>query len=141
MIGDRHPLLVAAFAGALFGAGLLVSGMTIPAHVVGFLDPFHSWDPTLMFVMFGGVAFYAVAYRAIRARRTEPFFDVQFHLPTRSDIDRRLLIGAALFGVGWGLGGMCPGPGVVAAAAGNGSALWFVGAMIGGMVLKRLTAD
>ena len=139
MIRRHHPLLVAAFAGALFGAGLLVSGMTVPSRVIGFLDPLSGWDPTLLFVMAGGAGFYAVAYRAIMRRRTEPLFDRRFHLPTRADIDRRLALGAAIFGVGWGLAGICPGPGTVSAAAGSGSAAVFIAAMLGGIALHWMT--
>ena len=126
-------LLVAGLAGALFGAGLLVSGMTQPARIIGFLDVTGAWDPSLAFVMGSAVAVYAVAFRAIRRRRTAPWFDVQLHLPTRRDLDRPLIIGAALFGIGWGLGGLCPGPGIVAAAGGSFTALAFVAAMIAGM--------
>lgn len=126
---------LAALTGALFGAGLLVSGMTQPARVVGFLDVTRGWDPSLAFVMGGAVLVYAVAYRLIVKRRSGPWFQNVFNLPARRQIDRALVIGAALFGIGWGLGGLCPGPGLVAAAAGSGSAILFVLAMLLGMAI------
>jgi uncharacterized membrane protein YedE/YeeE len=130
------PTLLAALAGVLFGAGLLVSGMTQPAKVVGFLDVTRGWDPSLGFVMAGAVAVYALAFRRIR-RRATPWFDGAFHLPTRRDVDATLLAGAAIFGVGWGLGGLCPGPGLVAAAGGSTTAIAFVAAMLTGMLAHR----
>lgn len=132
--------VLAGFAGALFGAGLVVSGMTQPARIVGFLDPFAGWDPTLGFVMIGAVVVYAIAFRAIRGWRQQPWFDVRFHVPSRRDVDLPLVVGAAMFGVGWGLGGLCPGPGIVAAAAGNVSAIGFVGAMLVGMYAQHRLA-
>lgn len=135
----RRSLLVAALAGALFGAGLLVSGMTHPARVIGFLDPTGAWDPTLAFVMAGAIAVYAIAYRVIHRRCGEPWFDQRFHVPDRRTLDAKLVAGAALFGVGWGLGGLCPGPGIVAAASGSTSALVFVAAMLVGMLARDRT--
>jgi len=135
----RMSIVLAAASGALFGVGLLVSGMTQPAKVIGFLDVTSNWDPSLAFVMGGAVAVYAVLFR-LALRRSDPWFDVKFHLPTRSDIDVSLIAGSALFGIGWGLGGLCPGPGLVAAAGGSMPALAFVGAMIVGMLLQQRTA-
>lgn len=132
-------IVLAAVSGALFGVGLLVSGMTQPAKVIGFLDVTGSWDPSLAFVMGGAVAVYAVLFRLV-LRRSDPWFDVKFHLPTRSDIDVSLIVGSALFGIGWGLGGLCPGPALVAAAGGSMPALAFVGAMIVGMLLQQRMA-
>jgi uncharacterized membrane protein YedE/YeeE len=109
---------LATVAGLVFGVGLAVSGMTDPARVIGFLDPLRAWDPSLAFVVGGAIAAYAIAYRVI-LRRSDPWFDLRFHVPTRRDIDVQLVLGAALFGIGWGLGGLCPGPGIVAAASGN----------------------
>jgi uncharacterized protein len=129
----------AALAGALFGAGLVISGMTQPARIIGFLDPLGGWDPSLGFVMAGAVAVYAVAYAVIR-RRARPLFDAQFHVPVRGDIDAPLVAGVAVFGIGWGLGGLCPGPGIVAAAGGSTSALAFVLAMLAGMYLRHRLA-
>jgi uncharacterized membrane protein YedE/YeeE len=129
-------LVVAAITGALFGAGLLISGMTQPARVIGFLDVTRGWDPSLAFVMAGAVGVYALAWRGVRSRRG-PWFDGSFHLPARSRIDRPLIVGAALFGVGWGLAGVCPGPGIVSAAAGSSSAVVFVLAMLAGMLAQH----
>lgn len=130
-------IALAALAGALFGAGLLLGGMTDPAKVIGFLDVSRSWDPSLAFVMGGAVAVYAVVFRVVRRRRADPWFDVAFHLPTRRDVDVGLVAGAAIFGVGWGLGGLCPGPALVAAAAGSPTGLLFVGAMLAGMLAQH----
>lgn len=127
-------LVLAVASGALFGAGLLVSGMTLPERVRGFLDA-TAWDPSLGFVMGGAVLAYALLSRVIVRRRSEPWFDGVFYLPTRQDIDQPLLTGAAVFGIGWGLAGSCPGPGLVAAASGNVGALVFVAAMFSGMWL------
>jgi uncharacterized membrane protein YedE/YeeE len=131
------PIVLAALAGALFGAGLLVSGMTRPAKVIAFLDVSRGWDPSLLFVMAGAIGVYAVAFRRIRNGRMRPWFDVLFHLPDRRTLDRRLILGAALFGIGWGLAGICPGPGLVAAAGGSTAGLWFVVAMLAGMLIQH----
>lgn len=130
---------LAALAGALFGAGLLLSGMTRPDKVIGFLGVGSGWDPSLAFVMGGAVAVYALAFAWIRRARPEPWFDGVFHLPTRRDIDAPLVVGAAVFGLGWGLGGYCPGPGLVAAAGGSAGAATFVVAMLAGMLLQNRT--
>ncbi|HEU4732950.1 MAG TPA: DUF6691 family protein [Kofleriaceae bacterium] len=135
--GRVAALALAGVSGALFGAGLVIAGMTQPARIIGFLDPLTGWDPSLAFVMAGAVAVYAIAYAVIRRRHDRPWFEARFHVPTRADIDPPLIAGAAIFGVGWGLGGLCPGPGIVAAAAGNASAIAFVLAMITGMVLRH----
>lgn len=124
--------LGSAFAsGVLFALGLGVSGMTKPAKVIGFLDPLGAWDASLAFVMAGAIGVHLVAQRWI-TKRASPLFERRFHLPTRKDIDARLVLGAALFGLGWGLGGFCPGPGLVSAAGGGGSALVFVVGMTAG---------
>ncbi len=133
-------IVLAMLSGALFGAGLLVSGMTQPARVIGFLDVTRAWDPSLAFVMGGAVIVYAIALRWIRKHRRDPWFDLKFHLPTRRDIDPALVIGAALFGIGWGLGGLCPGPGLVAAAAGSVPAIAFIAAMLVGMYVQHRTS-
>jgi len=132
--------LFAALAGLVFGVGLIVSGMIVPAKVQGFLDFGGAWDPSLAFVMGGAVTVHFVAMRLIR-RRARPLFDRRFHLPTRKDIDKNLVVGAAVFGVGWGLGGFCPGPGLVSGASLLPSAGVFVVAMLAGMWLEaRLAA-
>ncbi len=101
--------LVALLCGLIFGAGLTVSGMTDPARVAGFLDLFGAWDPTLAFVMGGALAVAVPGFQWL-LRRPRPQLDERFHLPTRQGIDRDLWLGAALFGIGWGLSGFCPGP-------------------------------
>jgi hypothetical protein len=123
-------------SGALFGLGLIVAGMTKPEKVIGFLDFTGSWDPSLMFVMGGAVMVHFVLFRVVR-RLPTPVFDTKFHIPTRRDLDARLLIGAALFGIGWGLGGFCPGPGLVSLASGSLAPLVFVLAMTAGMLVQR----
>lgn len=130
-------LLIAALTGALFGAGLLVSGMTQPARVIGFLDVTGAWDPSLTFVMGGAILVNALAFWWIARRRAAPWFDGAFHLPTRQDVDLPLVAGAAIFGVGWGLVGYCPGPALVAAAAGSASGATFVAAMLVGMLVQH----
>ncbi len=129
------PNVAAAIAGAMFGVGLAVSGMTRPEKVIGFLDLGGAWDPSLAFVMLGAIAVHFVAYRLVR-RGGSPLFEGKFHVPTREDIDKRLVLGAAVFGVGWGLGGFCPGPGIVASAAGSPAAIAFVVAMTVGILIE-----
>lgn len=125
-------------AGLLFGAGLTISGMINPAKVIGFLDLAGAWDPSLAFVMLGGVAVTAVGYRTV-LRRGQPMFEPRFNLPTRNDIDPSLLLGAGLFGIGWGLGGYCPGPALAGLGFGIPETLVFVAAMLLGMVAARLS--
>jgi uncharacterized protein len=120
-------------AGLLFGVGLLVSGMTKPTKVIGFLDVAGAWDASLMFVMVGGIAVHLALYKFI-VRRPAPLLETEFHLPRQSDIDAKLVLGAAIFGVGWGLGGFCPGPGLTSAVRG-GTALVFAVTMAMGMGL------
>lgn len=131
--------LAAWMAGLVFGLGLGVSGMTRPAKVLGFLDVTGDWDPSLVLVMAGAIAVHAAFYRLVR-RRSRPLFDAHFHVPTRRDLDARLVGGAALFGVGWGLGGYCPGPALVSVVTGQTGPLVFVGAMLAGMALQREVA-
>lgn len=126
--------LVAFGSGVIFAVGLVISGMTQPSKVVGFLDFFGDWDPSLAFVMGGAVLVYALLFRPIIKRR-RPLFDPKFHLPTRSDLNWRLIVGGGLFGVGWGLAGYCPGPGITAMASFQSPAFIFVGAMTVGMLL------
>jgi uncharacterized protein len=124
----------ALFAGTLFGVGLAVSGMINPAKVVGFLDVAGGWDPTLAFVMGGALLVTIPAFRVI-LNRPRPILADGFDLPTKSTLDARLLGGAALFGVGWGLSGFCPGPAVAAVTTGLAPVFAFVAAMMAGMVL------
>ena len=113
--------------------------MVKPAKVIGFLDFTRHWDPSLAFVMAGAIAVHMTLYRLI-LKRGSPFYDLRFHIPTRKDIDLRLVAGAAVFGVGWGLGGFCPGPGIVAVGAGVLPALVFVAAMTAGMYLESFVS-
>jgi uncharacterized protein len=122
-------------AGLVFGLGLGLSGMTQPPKVIGFLDVFGAWDPSLMFVMIGAISVHFGLSRLIR-RRERPLLDGRFHLPTARDVDRKLVVGSAVFGVGWGLGGFCPGPAIVALGSGARSALVFVAAMALGMAVQ-----
>jgi len=119
--------------GFLFGIGLGIAGMTQPQKVIGFLD-IQNWDPTLIFVMIGAVGMHMLTYPLVRQRRS-PFLDTQWHVPTRKDITPRLLVGSALFGIGWGLGGYCPGPALTSLASGEVRTIAFVAAMFAGMWL------
>lgn len=119
-------------AGFLFGGGLALSGMTRPTKVLGFLDPFGRWDPSLMFVMMGAIGVHLFAYRLVR-KRPSPLLAREFSIPTRRDIDLKLVAGSAVFGVGWGLGGYCPGPGLVSLASATSSVFVFVSFMVAGM--------
>lgn len=119
--------------GLLFGVGLGIAGMTQPQKVIGFLDV-ANWDPTLLFVMMGAVGTHMVLYPIVRKRHT-PLLDTKWHVPTRNDITPRLLVGSALFGIGWGLGGYCPGPALTSIASGEPRTLAFVAAMFVGMWL------
>ncbi len=129
-------VLVAFVVGLVFALGLGVSGMTQPENVQGFLDIFGDWKPALLFVMVGAVTTHFLLYLQIK-RRSSPLFDVRFHLPTRRDIDPRLLVGSILFGVGWGLSGLCPGPALVSSMSGNRAVLTFLAAMVVGMLAFR----
>lgn len=129
--------LVAFGSGLLFAVGLAVGGMTQPKKIVDFLDFFGSWDPSLAFVMGGALLVNALAYLWTR-QRSEPFAAGEFYIPQRSDLDWKLIGGAAFFGVGWGFGGYCPGPGVVAAASAKAPALGFIGGLIGGVALYQV---
>ncbi|QIN81797.1 YeeE/YedE family protein [Rubrobacter tropicus] len=125
----------ALVSGAIFGLGLAVSGMMNPAKVIGFLDVAGDWDPTLAFVMGGALLVTVPAFRLILGRG-RPVFDRSFALPDRTAVDGRLISGAALFGVGWGMVGFCPGPAVAALATGLTPVLVFVAAMVAGMALQ-----
>ena len=127
-------------SGTLFGAGLTLSGMTDPARVRSFLDVFGKWDPTLAFVMGGAVLVMAVAWR-IRARMAKPLFGEKFSLPDRGDFDPQLLAGSALFGIGWGIAGLCPGPAVASLALSPISVLPFLAAMLAGMAVHSVLPE
>lgn len=134
-----REILAGLACGVLFGVGLALSQMINPAKVLGFLDVAGNWDPSLALVLIGAVAVTALAFRAIR-RRPRPLFTARFHLPTRKDVDARLVAGAAVFGIGWGLVGFCPGPALAALALGFWQPAVFVAAMLAGMALYRFTA-
>ena len=129
--------LGAFLAGLVFGIGLIVSGMTDPSKVIGFLDLAGRWDPSLAFVMVGAILVGAVGY-AVARKRTVAFLGGAMHLHTARNIDRRLVLGSVVFGAGWGLAGFCPGPAVVALGAGQDKAVVFVIAMLAGMALFEL---
>ena len=138
MSAARH-LIPAVTAGTLFGAGLAISGMTDPQRVRGFLDLFGQWDPTLAFVMGAAVIVMAIAWR-LRKRLGHPLFAEKFVLPGRSDLDARLILGSSLFGVGWGIAGLCPGPAIASLTLAPGPVLPFIAAMLTGMAIHRLLA-
>ena len=132
--------IVAVVTGLLFGAGLAASGMTNPEKVQGFLDLTGVWDPSLIFVMGGAVVVTLISFRFI-LKLSRPVFSEQFHMPSSTSIDTRLIIGAALFGIGWGLVGYCPGPALAAIAYLNSDVMiflvaMFVGAFLGQELLK-----
>ena len=123
--------------GLLFGVGLLISGMTDPGKVLGFLDLFGAWDPSLALVMGGAIVVGFFAF-AVAKKRSVSFFGGAMHLPTTETIDKRLLIGTVLFGAGWALAGFCPGPALLSFASGEAKAACFVVAMIAGMALSKM---
>ncbi|WP_244546581.1 YeeE/YedE family protein [Bosea sp. OK403] len=133
-------VLVALLAGAVFGLGLSLSGMLDPARVRGFLDVAGAWDPSLAFVLGGAVAV-ASAAMLLRRHLRRPAFDAEFHLPATTPIDTRLILGSAIFGAGWGMAGLCPGPALAALSLGLAPVALFVTAMLAGMVIHdRLAA-
>ena len=125
-------LIASLLAGLVFGLGLIVSGMADPAKVLGFLDLAGPWDPSLALVMVGAISVAAIAF-AVARKRTVSLLGAAMKLPTARDIDRRLVVGSLLFGVGWGIAGFCPGPALVALGAGEVKALVFVVAMLAGI--------
>lgn len=133
-------LLGPFLSGLLFAVGLGIARMTQPAKIIGFLDIAGSWDPSLAFVMGGAIAVYAPLSRII-VRRARPLFADGFVLPTRRDLDPKLIAGAAMFGVGWGLAGFCPGPAIVAVLSGSPAVLAFVVSMLAGMAAFEATAS
>lgn len=127
-------VLAALLSGTVFGAGLAWSGMTDPARVVGFLDIAGAWDPTLMLVMAGALAVATPMFQML-LRRSGPALGEKFHLPTSTRIDASLLVGAGVFGIGWGLAGLCPGPAIAGLVTGSPLVVVFVAAMIAGQWL------
>lgn len=126
-------------SGLLFGAGLALGGMTDPGKVVAFLDVTGAWDPSLAFVMGSALLVTFPVFAWVR-RSARPLFAERFQLPTRRDLDPQLLVGAALFGIGWGIAGLCPGPAIANLAAGSPEILLFVATMVAGMWLRDRTA-
>lgn len=131
-------IVSAFFVGVMFALGLGISGMTRPSKVVGFLDIFGQWDPSLLFVMAGAVSVHFTFYRLIRVRPL-PLFSSQWHVPGKGKISPALMAGAAIFGVGWGLGGYCPGPAVTSLATMDGRPLIFFASMLVGMLLLKFS--
>lgn len=129
--------LVNLLAGLVFGLGLLISGMANPAKVQNFLDPFGAFDPSLIFVMAGAVLVTFIGYRLVLSR-PKPMLATRFFLPAAKDIDARLIGGAALFGIGWGLSGFCPGPAITSLPLLTKGTLAFVPAMLAGLAIARL---
>lgn len=125
-------LLVGFFSAVLFALGLGLSGMTLPENIIGFLDVFGDWKPALLLVMVGALIVHTISYRLIM-HRDSPIMGSEFHLPTKKDIDVRLVLGSLIFGVGWGLGGFCPGPALVALPSMGESVLTFFTSMMLGM--------
>jgi uncharacterized membrane protein YedE/YeeE len=131
----RKRQIFTAFAlGLLFALGLGISGMTQPKKVIGFLDIFGDWDPSLMFVMVGAILVHALSFLWIR-RRPSPLLSTEFHLPKKREITPALVIGASMFGVGWGLAGYCPGPAITSLASLQRGPVLFVLAMLAGMII------
>lgn len=133
----KKLLLAALLSGVLFGVGLAMSGMTDARRVLGFLDVSGDFDPTLMFVLGGAVATTTLLFRFV-LRRGSPVLADTFHLSSLRHVDRRLLAGAALFGIGWGIAGYCPGPALAGLGGMSAEAVWFVPAMLAGFLLHRI---
>ena len=133
-----RELIAGLSTGFIFGLGLCLSHMTDPAVVQGFLDIAGAWDPTLVFVMAGGVAVTFIGYRFV-LRRKRPIWGTKFPPPVSGTIDTSLLSGAAIFGIGWGLAGYCPGPAIVSLASGRRAVILFVVSMLAGMIAVRWT--
>ena len=127
-------ILSALFAGFLFGLGLATSGMTQPGKVLGFLDVTGAWDPSLGFVMGGALAIFAPAYFFTKRRRSKPVFVEHFDLPKKTEITPRLIVGAAIFGAGWGLAGFCPGTAITTLPTGSAPVLTLVGGVFIGIL-------
>ncbi|MCB5187107.1 YeeE/YedE family protein [Methylobacillus caricis] len=129
--------ITALLAGLLFGLGLIVSGMTNPQKVLAFLDITDQWDPSLAFVMLGAIPVMALAYRLMGTRR-HTCLQQEIHIPSNRQLDAKLVAGAVIFGIGWGLVGYCPGPALASLLTGHGSPVVFSLAMVAGMLLYRL---
>jgi len=130
-------IFIALLAGLIFGVGLIIAGMTDPSKVIGFLDIAGVWNPSLAFVMLGGITVATLAFR-FATTQTQSFFGSAFQIPTTTQIDWRLIIGSLLFGIGWGLAGYCPGPALASIATGGSKPVVFTLAMLGGMAIFEL---
>lgn len=126
--------LIALLSGLVFGVGLIIAGMTNPAKIIGFLNIFGEWDPSLMLVMGGAIAFTLPTFYLLK-KRQKTFFQLPFLWSLTEAVDKRLLIGSALFGAGWGLAGFCPGPGIITLTTGQTEPLLFVVSMVVGMTV------
>lgn len=123
--------------GFIFAIGLAISGMTNPEKVIGFLNLFHNWDPSLIFVMVGAIAIHFILYKLIR-KRTTPLLSHHWHVPQKTKITKSLIAGSFLFGIGWGLAGFCPGPAIVSLASLKSAPIIFILSMMAGMFLFKL---
>lgn len=131
-----NQAITSLVVGFIFAIGLGVSGMSQPANVIGFLRIVKDWNPSLMFVMLGAIPIHILAYLYIK-KTSKPLFDIKYHYPTSQIIDRDLILGAAIFGIGWGIAGYCPGPAITAIPSGDPRLFLFLIAMSIGMLLKK----
>ena len=136
---ERLQIAASLFSGTLFGLGLALSGMANPAKVLGFLDLAGVWDPTLAFVMLGALMVTGPAFSTVLKRR-QPWLAPRFALPEKTDVEPQLVIGSMLFGIGWGLGGLCPGPAITDLVTGRMPIVLFVAAMLAGALLRDALA-
>jgi uncharacterized protein len=132
----RVEMLISFLVGLLFSMGIAISGMAQPQNVIGFLDIFGNWNPTLIFVMIGAIPVHMAAYRMIKGAKA-PVLDSKFYLPTVKELTPQLMFGATLFGVAWGIAGLCPGPAFVSMIGGSYRAFLFIASMTVGMLLYR----
>ena len=132
---------IALLCGLLFGAGLTISQMVDPNKVLNFLDISGSWDASLMFVMGGGLITYMIGYQLFIKKAKKPKLAVSFDLPSAHKIDKKLLIGSSIFGIGWGISGMCPGPALANLSGGNEKVLVFIGCMVIGIICAKFIGD
>lgn len=133
---SHKPYFSMFVSGLLFGLGLTISGMVNPGKIIAFLDVAGNWDPSLILVMAAGLSVTVVSFRFI-LKQDKPLLEEKFYLPTKTAIDTRLVLGAVLFGLGWGLAGLCPGPALVGIVTLNSSVILFVGSMVLGMLIHR----
>lgn len=130
-------IAIALVAGIIFAVGLVISGMTNPSKVIGFLDVFGDWDYSLVFVMVGAIGVSFIMFKILSKKK--PFCAPEHFLPTKTEVDKKVIIGSAMFGIGWGIVGICPGPSIVNLVTNESSAFLFVGSLIGGMILYKMT--